>query len=73
MCVCVCVGSTKRTYSRDIKMIVNHDYKNNSLFLQKKFLADYTKKYCLRSIQLTSACIYSPQHTNFGYFVFACC
>ena len=25
---------------------------------------DYTSKYCLLSIQLTSACIYTPQHTN---------
>ena len=30
------------------------------------FLADYTSKYCLLSIQLTSARIYTPQHTNFG-------
>ena len=38
----------------------------------KHFLADYTSKYCLLSIQLTSACIYTPQHTNFGCFVCAC-
>ena len=30
-------------------------------------------KYCLLSIQLSSACIYTPQHTNFGCFVCACC
>ena len=39
----------------------------------QKFLADYTSKYCLLSIEVTSACIYTPQHTNFGCFVCACC
>ena len=38
-------------------------------FFQIFFWADYTSKYCLLSIQLTSACIYTPQHTNFGCFV----
>ena len=42
-------------------------------FRKKIFLADYTSKYCLLSIQLTSAYIYTPQHTNFGCFVWACC
>ena len=70
----MCVGATKGTYRRDIKMIVNHDYiKQCIIFAKKKKLADYTSKYCLLSIQLTSACIYTPQHTNFGCFVRACC
>ena len=41
-------------------------------FCQKNW-ADYTSKYCLLSIQLTSACIYTPQHINFGCFMCACC
>ena len=36
-------------------------------------LADFTSKYCLLSIQLTSACIHTHQHVNFGCFVCACC
>ena len=43
------------------------------IIFAKKFLADYTSKYCLLSIPLTSACIYTPQHTNFGCSVWACC
>ena len=39
----------------------------------KKIWADYSSKYCLLAIQLTSACIYTPQHTNFGCFMCACC
>ena len=55
-------------------MLVNHDYiKQCIIFATKKFLADYTSKYCLLSIQLTSACIYTPKHTNSGCFVCACC
>ena len=69
----MCVGSTEGTYRRDINMIVNHDYIKQCIIFAKIFLADYTSKYCLLSIQLTSACIYSPQHTNFGCFVCACC
>ena len=65
----MCVGATKGTYRRDIKMIVNHDYIKYALFSEKIFLTDYTSKYCLLSIQLTFACIYTPQHTNFGCFV----
>ena len=42
-------------------------------FCKKIFWADYTSKYCLLSIQLTSACIYTPQHINFGCFMRACC
>ena len=42
-------------------------------FCKKNFCADYSSKYCLLSIQLTSACICTPQHTNFGCFVYACC
>ena len=42
-------------------------------YFRKFFLADYTSKYCLLSIQLTSATINTPQHTNFGCFVCACC
>ena len=69
----MCVDATKGNYRRDIKMIVNHDYIKYALFSKTNFLADYTSKYCLLSIQLTSACIYTPQHTNFGCFVCACC
>ena len=69
----MCVGPTKGTYRRDIKMIVNHDYMKQCTIFAIFFLVDYTSKYCLLSIQLTSACIYTPQHTNFGYFVWACC
>ena len=69
----MCVGPTKGTYRRDIKMIVNHDYIKQCIIFAKIFLADYTSKYCLLSIQLTSACIYTPQHTNFDCFVWACC
>ena len=65
----MCVGATKGTYRRDIKMIVNHDYIKQCIIVVKIFLADYTSKYCLLSIQLTS----TPQHTNFGCFVCACC
>ena len=53
----MCVGATKGTYRRDIKMIVNHDYIKQCIIFAKIFLADYTSKYCLLSIQLTSACI----------------
>ena len=60
----MCVGPTKGTYRRDIKMIVNHDY---ALFLQKKIWADYTSKYCLLSIQLTSACPPKPTQALFDY------
>ena len=42
-------------------------------FLIKMFWADYSSKYCLLSIPLTSACIYTPQLTNFGCFMRACC
>ena len=35
-------------------------------FRKKIIWADYTSKYCLLCIQLTSACIYTPQYTNFG-------
>ena len=69
----MCVGAMKGTFRRDIKMIVIHDYKNNAKFMQKIFWVDYTSKYCLLSMQLSSACIYTPQHTNFGCFVCACC
>ena len=65
----MCVRATKGTYRRDIKMIVNHDYIKQCIIFEKKILADYTSKYCLLSIQLTSACIYTPQHTYFGCFV----
>ena len=69
----MCVGATKGTYRRDIKMIVNHDYIKHCIIFAKFFLADYTSKCCLLSIQMTSACIYTPQHTCFGCFVWACC
>ena len=69
----MCVGSTKGTYRRDVKMIVNHDYIKQCIIFAKNFWADYTSKYCLLSIQLTSACISTPEHTIFGYFVCACC
>ena len=71
----MCVGATKGTYRRDIKMIVNHDYIKQCIIFANIFLADYmyTRKYCLLSIQLTSACIYTPQQTNFGCFVCAYC
>ena len=68
----MCVGATKGTYRRDIKMIVNHDYIKQCIIFAKKILVDYTSKYSLLSIQLTSACIYTPQHTIFGCFVCAC-
>ena len=42
-------------------------------YFRKIFFTDYTSKYCLLSIQLTSACIYTPQHAYFGCFVWACC
>ena len=42
-------------------------------YFRQEILADFMSKYCLLSIQLTSACIYTPQHTNFGCFVCACC
>ena len=42
-------------------------------YFRQNILADFMSKYCLLSIQLTSACIYTPQHTNFGCFVCACC
>ena len=71
--VYMCVGASKGTYRRDIKMIVNHDYIKQCIIFAKKFWADYTSKYCLLSIQRTSACIYTPQHINFGCFVCACC
>ena len=72
----MCVGATKGTFRRDIKMIVNHDYtsiKQCIIFEKKNWGADYIGKYSLLSIQLTSAFIYTPQHTNFGCFVCACC
>ena len=58
----MCVGATKGTYRRDIKMIVNHVYIKQCIIFAKIFWADYTNtsKYCLLSIQLTSACIYTP-------------
>ena len=68
----MCVGATKGTCRRDIKIIVNHDYIKQCIIFTKIFFTDYTSKYCLLSIQLTSACIYTPQHTNFGCFVCAC-
>ena len=37
-------------------------------FYKKNILVDYTSKYCLLSIELSFACIYTPQHTNFGCF-----
>ena len=51
----MCVGATKGTFRRDIKMIVNHDYMKQCIIFVNKFLADYTSKYCLLFIQLTSA------------------
>ena len=42
----MCVGATKGTYRRDIKIIVNHDYIKQCIIFAKKFLADYTSKYC---------------------------
>ena len=41
----MCVGSTKGTFRRDIKMIVNHDYIEQCIILQKIFLVDYGSKY----------------------------
>ena len=35
----MCVGSTKGTYRRDIKMIVNHDYIKQCIIFAKKFFA----------------------------------
>ena len=72
MTVHMCVGATKGTFRRDIEMIVNHDYIKQCMFA-KKFLADYTSKYCLLCIELKFECIYTPQHTNFGCLVCACC
>ena len=69
----MCVGATKGTYCRDIKMIVNHDYIKQCNIFANIFFTDYPSKYCLLSIQLTSAFIYTPQRTNFGCFVCACC
>ena len=51
----MCVGATKGTYRRDIKMIVNHDYIKQCTIFTKKILAYFTSKYCLLSTQLTSA------------------
>ena len=34
----MCVGATKGTYRRDIKMIVNHDYIKQCIIFAKKFL-----------------------------------
>ena len=34
----MCVGPTKGTYRRDIKMIVNHDYIKQCIIFAKKFL-----------------------------------
>ena len=62
----MCVGATKGTLRRDIKMIVNHDYIKQCIIFAHKCLAVYTSKYCSLSIQLTSACIYTLQHTDFG-------
>ena len=67
------VGATKGTFRRDIKMIVNHDYIKECIIVAKIFWVDYISKYCLLSIELSFACIYTPQHTNFGCFVNACC
>ena len=70
----MCVGATKGTFRRDIKIIVNLDYiKQCIIITKKKKLFDYTSKYCLLSIKLSFECIYTPQHTNFGCFVCACC
>ena len=33
----MCVGATKGTYRRDIKMIVNHDYMKQCIIFAKKF------------------------------------
>ena len=33
----MCVGATKGTYRRDIKMIVNHDYIKRCIIFAKKF------------------------------------
>ena len=71
--ICVCVGPTKGTFRRDIKMIVNHDYIKQCIIFAKIFFVDYTSKYCLLSIKLSFECIYTPQHTNIRCFVCACC
>ena len=68
----MCVGATKGTFRRDIKIILNHDNIKQCIIFAKKFLVDYTSKCCLLSIELSFACIYKPQHTNFGCFVCAC-
>ena len=65
----MCDGATKGTFCRDIKIIVNHDYMKQCIIFANSFWPDYTSKYCLLSMQMTSACIYTPQHTNFGCFV----
>ena len=54
-------------------MIVNDDYIKQRIIFAIFWGADYTSKYCLLSIQLTSACIYTPQHISFGCFVCVCC
>ena len=73
ICPQLCVSATKGTFRRDIKMIVNVDYIKQGIICAKKFFVDYASNYCLLSIELSFACIYTPQHTNFGCFVCACC
>ena len=41
----MCVGATKGTYRRDIKMIVNHDYIKQCICSPKILWADYSSKY----------------------------
>ena len=67
----MCVGATKGTFRKDIKTIVNHDYIKQCIIFAKNFLGVITLANL--SIQLTSACIYTPQHINFRCFVCACC
>ena len=69
----MCVGAIKGTFRRDTKMIVNHDYIKQCIIFAKQIFGLYTSKYCLLSFQRSSACIYTPQHINFGCFVCACC
>ena len=38
LCMYMCVGPTKATYRRDIKMIVNHDYIKQCIIFAKNFL-----------------------------------
>ena len=58
----MCVGATKGTFRRDIKMIVNHDYMKQCIIFTKQILADYTKN--IVTFHSTDFCMYLYTSTH---------